>query len=147
MAQGISIYHDFLWECQVVIVQKERSKVKRKLIEFLIEQSSHSHHPLPDITHFMFSGLRPLCRRSTRFAFQATACTITNARRAHSFHPLINGLVSALQREQPCLAVSPRKIQILSQPSSFYETLLVSSLPNLHGVLTREPCSGYDSTR
>ncbi|KAF4608259.1 CDP-diacylglycerol--glycerol-3-phosphate 3-phosphatidyltransferase [Pleurotus pulmonarius] len=72
----------------------------------------------------MLSGLRPLCRRSTRFAFQDTAFTTTNARRAHSFHPLINGFVSALQREQPCLAVSPHKIQILSQPSSFYEKLL-----------------------
>ncbi|KAF7440281.1 CDP-diacylglycerol--glycerol-3-phosphate 3-phosphatidyltransferase [Pleurotus ostreatus] len=72
----------------------------------------------------MFSSLRPLCRRSTRFAFWATACETTNVRRAHSYHPLINGFVSALQREQPCLAVSPRRIQVLSQPSSFYETLL-----------------------
>lgn len=121
--------------------------MKRKLDSVIDERNSHSHHPLPDITHFMFSGLRPLCRRSTRFAFRATACQTTNVRRAHSYHPLINGFVSALQREQPCLAVSPRRIQILSQPSSFYETLLVSSLSSLSDVSTRKLCLGHDSTR
>ncbi|KAL0946472.1 hypothetical protein HGRIS_012689 [Hohenbuehelia grisea] len=48
----------------------------------------------------------------------------SGARAIHRFSPLIRDFVGTLRKQQPCFAVSPERIQILTEPAQFYTKLL-----------------------